>query len=35
MALFFSRFKIEWGPTTGYRSFIEAEKLVVNYIIEY
>ncbi|HCM48111.1 MAG TPA: hypothetical protein DIS98_11620 [Colwellia sp.] len=35
MERFVRSLKTEWMPTTGYRSFIEAEKSVVNYIIGY
>jgi putative transposase len=35
MERFFRSLKTEWVPTKGYRSFIEAEKSVVNYIIGY
>lgn len=35
MERFFRSLKTEWVPTTGYRSFIEAENAVVNYIIGY
>jgi putative transposase len=35
MELFFRSLKTEWVPTTGYRSFIEAEKSIINYIIGY
>ena len=35
MERFFRSLKTEWMPTTGYRSFIEADNSVVNYIIGY
>ena len=35
MERFFRSLKTEWVPTTGYRSFIEAENAVVKYIIRY
>ena len=35
MERFFRSLKTEWIPTTGYRSFTEAENAVVKYIIGY
>jgi hypothetical protein len=35
MERFFRSLKTEWIPTTGYRSFAEAENAVVKYIIGY
>jgi putative transposase len=35
MERFFRSLKTEWIPTTGYRTFIEAENAVVKYIIRY
>ena len=35
MERFFRSLKTEWVPTTGYRSFTEAENAVVKYIIGY
>ena len=35
MERFFRSLKTEWLATTGYRSFIEAETSVIDYIIGY
>ena len=35
MERFFRSLKTEWVPTKGYRSFVEAESAVIDYIIGY
>jgi len=35
MERFFRSFKTEWMPISGYRSFVETKRAIVNYIIGY
>ena len=35
MESFFRGFKTEWIPETGYKDFTEAERSIVNYLIDY
>lgn len=35
MARFFRSLKIEWMPTYGYRSFLQAQQHIVKYLIGY
>lgn len=35
MERFFRSLKTEWIPTVGYRSFIEAQQEIAQYIIQY